>query len=1012
MNHNVLFAIFKRNFFSYFLNPTGYVFICVFVLLSSLAAFWPNEFFTANLANLDQLNRYFPLIMLIFIPAITMSIWAEERRQGTDELLLTIPATDFDVVMGKYLASVAIYASALTFSLVCNFAILNSLGNPDWGLFFSTYLGYLMVGLAMLSIGMVASFLTSNITVGFVLGAILCAIPIGLNYVEVILPPQWAIKVSNFGIAKQLLDFTLGVCSLSSLAYFGSIVVIMLYLSIILIGRRHWVGGRDGKSLGPHYLARIISLTAGAVGIVLLTTIFTARADLTAESLNSLTPATRKVVSELDSKRPIHIEAFISPAPPKEFVPLREDLIRQLREIAAKGGGNVTLRINDTLPFTEEADRAEKVYGIKGQEINSDVRGRSVGDTVFLGVAISAGLDKIVIPFVYTSTPIEYELVRSIATLNGNARKRLGLFVGDKTSFQEFDNAGQPRDPEIILELRKQYEVIALDAAKPVPDNIDVLMAVQPTVMQPTQLEHLVTAIRRGVPTLLFQDPLPISFDQLRQKEMQDNGGFPHVQDADTKGLWDLLGVESGSQQIVVQDYNPLQWMGDLPPSFVFASNGALGKNAAKASLFNEKDPISSKTESLVFIMGGWVAKKESHLSFEPLVHTSKASGYIERNQALIQAGGGMLVPNPEPERKNTQTEYVMVARIKGNPTAEPPKAGDVKRLADETPTTDGGTARSNAPARNEVLLAQAPTPGPAATAPVPSATASATKPAATGTAPAAVAAPTPFASPTASASATGPAMIVNPYVVSPAKPTGTAAPTASASPSATASGTAAAAAPAATKPMDVVIITDLDLIGSAFFRFRQQRRLHPEEMPAGGERSLNFDNVTMVLNALDSLAGDERFIDVRKHRPIYRTLTTLDEINTQATDERNKEKQKKQEELNQEVETEKLRLAEELKNLRANTTLKMMDKERQIAIFLKDQDRRLEAKNEQISLALKNKVRELERTQNEEIRRRQDVYKSLAVFVPPIFPLLIGIAVFFSRRAGEQEGVDRNRLR
>src|SRR5690606_32087631 len=120
------------------------------------------------------LNKQMPLILTLFVPAITMTLWADERRAGTDELLLTLPVRDTEVVLGKFLGAVGVLSIGLAFSLA-NVIVLKYLGQPDVGLMFSTYLGYWLMGTLFVAVGMIGSLLTSNVTVAFVLGVLACA---------------------------------------------------------------------------------------------------------------------------------------------------------------------------------------------------------------------------------------------------------------------------------------------------------------------------------------------------------------------------------------------------------------------------------------------------------------------------------------------------------------------------------------------------------------------------------------------------------------------------------------------------------------------------------------------------------------------------------------------------------------------------------------------------------------------------------------------------------------------
>jgi len=656
------FAVMKRNFVGYFSNPTGYVFLCIFVFLTSLAAFWPYEFFNQNLATLDQLNYWYPLIMLVFIPAITMSIWAEEKRQGTDELLLTLPADDFDIVIGKYMAAAAIFTASLLFSQLSTFMTLAILteGGLDTGLIFTTYLGYWFVGLAMIAIGMVASFLTGNLTVGFILGALFNA-PLAFASLANSVSPsekvaQW---IASAGIARPFDDFGRGVISSSSVVYFVLTAVVALYACMVLIGRRHWTGGKDGNTMAWHYIARVSALVAITVGAVItFRSVDVLRYDATEGKVSSLAPATKKLIRELESDRPIVIDAFISSDVPELYARTRYELINLLKEFrseASKRGRRIEVNLYDNIElFSDDAALAAERFGIEPVTRMVREKGSYQQKQLIMGAAFRAGLEKVTVPVFEYGIPVEYELVRSINTVARGSRKRVGIVATDAhlmggsvmqgMSFQRIE-----KHP-IVDELAKQYEVEEVDLNAPVsPDIFDALVAVQPSSLSPPQFDRLVEAVKAGVPVAVFEDPLPYARQDLpgtgdpKQSAGGMFGGGGPEPKGDIRALWDVLEIESPgrpgmpsqagpgyfSPDLVWQQFNPYPNMEmNVNEMWVFIDQDAPGVQDNGA--LSQEHPITSGLREVLGLYVGSIRPKASNtLKHTPLLRTGALSGTI-----------------------------------------------------------------------------------------------------------------------------------------------------------------------------------------------------------------------------------------------------------------------------------------------------------------------------------------------------------------------------------------------
>jgi ABC-2 type transport system permease protein len=231
-----------RELAAYFATPVATVFIVIFLVLQGTLTFNLGNFFDRGQADLNPFFNFLPWVFLLLVPAITMRLWAEERRLGTIELLLTLPITQTQAVIAKFLAAWAFCAIALllTFPIVLT---VRYLGDPDMGVIWSGYLGALLIAGAYLSVGSAMSALTRNQVIAFVLGVMVCFIFAAASYPLVTdflsrNTPLMADVARRFAVVDRYQDFTRGIVSLRDIIFFTTFIGFWLFLTTVLVDQR------------------------------------------------------------------------------------------------------------------------------------------------------------------------------------------------------------------------------------------------------------------------------------------------------------------------------------------------------------------------------------------------------------------------------------------------------------------------------------------------------------------------------------------------------------------------------------------------------------------------------------------------------------------------------------------------------------------------------------------------------------------------------------------------------
>lgn len=521
-----LFTVFRRETAAYFNAAIAYIFIIVFVLLNG--GLFMTQFFLIARAEMRPFFGSLPFLLAVFLPAVTMRLWAEEKKGNTLELLLTFPMRPQELVLGKFLASFVFYLAALsaTFSIPI---MIKFLGNPDMGAIASAYLGSALLGAFFLAIGIFISGLCRDQIVAFILAMMICFSLhlLGTEFfaasIDGWLPGLGTLLRQFVGSARHYDSFAKGVIDNRDVLYF------VVGTAIFLVLNGFWMEGRmRPKAKAIFTTAVLISAGIFLMGNWFLSEIPLGRFDLTEGKSYTIAPATRKILQEV--KAPVTAKFYVSPVDkmPTGLKTLEQEVIDKLDEFRIASKGNFNYKIfhmeaanvvqEDQEGSDESLERQLSRKGIQPFQVQS-VQADEVGVTLIYSSISLAYKEKpedlIARVMPETIDELEYRLISKIYRMTLAEIPKIGIVAPyeEKEVEPELSSLltqlggkvpeGYREDNYELLPMALEYEGykvsrIKLTEKEPIPDDVKTLMILEPMDLNERQKYEINRFLRKG----------------------------------------------------------------------------------------------------------------------------------------------------------------------------------------------------------------------------------------------------------------------------------------------------------------------------------------------------------------------------------------------------------------------------------------------------------------------------------------------------------------------------------